>query len=124
MFHKEGHRIIGIAILIVVIINMFSFYLLSEGWGQNLILIGSLIFLILILQFFRNPKRLFQNDDSHILAQVDGKIVVIEEVYVKEYFKENRLQVSVFMSIIIVYVIRYLIIYNLNTIIYDQINIY
>jgi len=107
MFHKEGHRIIGIAILIVVIINMFSFYLLSEGWGQNLILIGSLIFLILILQFFRNPKRLFQNDDSHILAPVDGKIVVIEEVYEKEYFKENRLQVSVFMSPVNVHVTRY-----------------
>src|SRR5699024_2435174 len=107
MFHKEGHRIIGIAILIVVIINMFSFYLLSEGWGQNLILIGSLIFLILILQFFRNPKRLFQNDDSHILAPVDRKIVVIEEVYEKEYFKENRLQVSVFMSPVNVHVTRY-----------------
>lgn len=107
MFHKEGHRIIGIAILIVVIINMFSFYLLSEGWGQKLILIGSLIFLILILQFFRNPKRLFVNDDNYILAPVDGKVVVIEEVYEKEYFKENRLQVSVFMSPVNVHVTRY-----------------
>ncbi len=107
MFHKEGHRIIGIAIFIVVIINMLSFYIIPEGWGQNLILIGSLIFLGLILQFFRNPKRLFQNDDSHILAPVDGKIVVIEEVYEKEYFKENRLQVSVFMSPVNVHVTRY-----------------
>jgi phosphatidylserine decarboxylase len=66
-----------------------------------------LIFLILILQFFRNPKRNTQIDDNHIIAPVDGKVVVIEEVYEGEYFKDNRLQVSIFMSPINVHVTRY-----------------
>jgi phosphatidylserine decarboxylase len=66
-----------------------------------------LIFLILILQFFRNPKRYTQNDDNHVIAPVDGKVVVIEEVFEPEYFNDKRLQVSIFMSPINVHVTRY-----------------
>jgi phosphatidylserine decarboxylase len=66
-----------------------------------------LLFLILILQFFRNPKRNTPIDDNHIIAPVDGKVVVIEEVFEPEYFKDKRLQVSIFMSPINVHVTRY-----------------
>ena len=69
--------------------------------------IGLLIVFILILQFFRNPKRNTQPDDSHVISPVDGKVVVIEEVQEPEYFKDKRLQVSVFMSPINVHVTRY-----------------
>jgi len=64
-------------------------------------------FLIIILQFFRNPKRTLQVNDNCIIAPVDGKVVVIEEVFEKEYFKDKRIQVSIFMSPINVHVTRY-----------------
>jgi phosphatidylserine decarboxylase len=67
----------------------------------------TLIFLIIILQFFRNPKRTFILNKDQILSPVDGKVVVIEEVYEGEYFKDKRLQVSIFMSPINVHVTRY-----------------
>ena len=61
----------------------------------------------MILQFFRNPKREVALNDDHIIAPVDGKVVVIEEVFESEYFKDQRLQVSIFMSPINVHVTRY-----------------
>jgi phosphatidylserine decarboxylase len=66
-----------------------------------------LVFLILILQFFRNPKRHTDLNDKQVISPVDGKVVVSEEVFEKEYFKEKRLQVSVFMSPLNVHVTRY-----------------
>src|SRR5690625_4861104 len=107
MFHKEGYKIIGITIVFVVVLNMISFYLIPKGWGQQLVLIGSLVLLVLILQFFRNPKRRTSVNDNHVVAPVDGKVVVIEEVYENEYFKDKRLQISVFMSPINVHVTRH-----------------
>ena len=69
--------------------------------------IATLVFLIIILQFFRNPKRTVILNENQILAPVDGKVVVIEEVYEGEYFKDKRLQISIFMSPINVHVTRY-----------------
>jgi phosphatidylserine decarboxylase len=70
-------------------------------------MIGMLALLVLILQFFRNPKRLTTLDDNSVVSPVDGKVVVIEEVFEKEVFNEKRIQVSVFMSPINVHVTRY-----------------
>ena len=67
----------------------------------------SIIVLVLVLQFFRNPKRETLVNENHIISPVDGKVVVIEEVFEKEYFKDKRLQVSIFMSPINVHVTRY-----------------
>jgi phosphatidylserine decarboxylase len=69
--------------------------------------IATLLLLIIILQFFRNPKRTVIITENHILAPVDGKVVVIEEVFENEYFKDKRLQISIFMSPINVHVTRY-----------------
>ena len=66
-----------------------------------------IICLILILQFFRNPKININTNKNYILSPVDGKVVIIKEVYEPEFFKDNRLQVSVFMSPINVHVTRY-----------------
>jgi len=63
--------------------------------------------LLLVLQFFRNPKRNFLIHPEQVLSPVDGKVVVIEEVFEREYFNDKRLQVSVFMSPINVHVTRY-----------------
>ena len=73
-------------------------------WGLQLVALG---LLIIVLQFFRNPKRNTPINADHVIAPVDGKVVVIEEVYEKEYFKDQRLMVSIFMSPINVHVTRY-----------------
>jgi phosphatidylserine decarboxylase len=82
-------------------------FLKDSFWLLKSIQITVLIFLFLILQFFRNPTRIADNSDNHILAPVDGKVVVIEEVFEPEYFKDKRLMVSIFMSPINVHVTRY-----------------
>ncbi|GAB1855886.1 phosphatidylserine decarboxylase family protein [Flavobacteriaceae bacterium MHTCC 0001] len=107
MFHKEGHKIIFITLIIVVACFLLVDNLVSIFWVRTLILIGLLVLLILILQFFRNPKRYTQQNDNNVVSPVDGKVVVIEEVFEKEFFNEKRLQVSVFMSPLNVHVTRY-----------------
>ena len=106
-FHKEGAKIILIACFITVAIEILSSEYIAEYWLQKAVQVTGLLLLILILQFFRNPDRSVKASDKQILAPVDGKVVVIEEVYEGEYFKEKRLQVSIFMSPINVHVTRF-----------------
>ncbi|MDO5977930.1 phosphatidylserine decarboxylase family protein [Flavivirga spongiicola] len=107
MFHKEGHKIILITFIFIIASFLLVDNFIEIEWLRALILIALLVFLILILQFFRNPKRNTLPNDKQVVSPVDGKVVVIEEVFEKEYFKEKRLQVSVFMSPINVHVTRY-----------------
>ncbi|PIX12679.1 MAG: phosphatidylserine decarboxylase family protein [Flavobacteriaceae bacterium CG_4_8_14_3_um_filter_31_8] len=106
-FHKEGYKIISITFIIAIAI-----ILLAEKCFDNILIIkiiqvSILVFVILILQFFRNPKRNTIQSDNQIIAPVDGKVVVIEEVEEPEYFKDKRIQISIFMSPINVHVTRY-----------------
>jgi phosphatidylserine decarboxylase len=107
MFHKEGYKIILSSFLIVTTIVFFVEYTIETFWIEKLLQLTSIIVLVLVLQFFRNPKRETLVNENHIISPVDGKVVVIEEVYEKEYFKDKRLQVSIFMSPINVHVTRY-----------------
>ncbi len=107
MFHKEGHQSILITLFIVVALFIGAEYVTNNQIIQYLIYGVALFLLIIILQFFRNPKRHTHQNENHIIAPVDGKVVVIEEVFEKEYFKDKRLQVSIFMSPINVHVTRY-----------------
>lgn len=107
MFHKEGHKIIVITFFIVIIAVLTSHFFIENPIIKNGIYIVFLVIFILILQFFRNPTRHFTLDENYILSPVDGKVVVIEEVFEKEFFNEKRLQISVFMSPINVHVTRY-----------------
>ncbi|MFK8302767.1 phosphatidylserine decarboxylase family protein [Capnocytophaga stomatis] len=107
MFHKEGFKIILTTFFITAGLALFAHFFIDIFWLQKLIQVLALVLLILVLQFFRNPKRITQKDDNQIIAPVDGKVVVIEEVEEKEYFKDKRLQVSIFMSPINVHVTRY-----------------
>lgn len=107
MFHKEGGKIILIATTLTVVFLLLTDHFVTLFWLQKAIEIIVLFFLIMILQFFRNPERNVVINDNHIIAPVDGKVVVIEEVFEGEYFKEKRLQVSIFMSPINVHVTRY-----------------
>ncbi len=107
MFHKEGFKIIIITTFIVGLSILAIDKFVELDWLNKLLSLLLLGFYVLILQFFRNPKRHTVINDAHIIAPVDGKVVVIEEVFEKEYFKEKRLQVSIFMSPINVHVTRY-----------------
>jgi len=107
MFHKEGFKIILIAALILVSGLLLIDNFISNYWLQKSMMIILLIIFILILQFFRDPKRNTVLDDHHIIAPADGKVVVIEEVEEKEYFKGKRRQISIFMSPLNVHVTRY-----------------
>ena len=79
MFHKEGGKIILIATTVTVIITLFAPKLTSILWLEKTIQITTLAFLVLILQFFRNPNRKIEPNDKVVLAPVDGKVVVIED---------------------------------------------
>lgn len=107
MFHKEGHKIILITLFIVGALFFTIDYFVELEWLRKLLMITVLVFFVLILQFFRNPKRNTKLNESQALSPVDGKVVVIEEVFEKEVFKEKRIQVSVFMSPLNVHVTRY-----------------
>tara|TARA_B100000767_G_scaffold275765_1_gene315261 strand:- start:15566 stop:16216 length:651 start_codon:yes stop_codon:yes gene_type:complete len=107
MFHKEGHLIIVFTFIFTAGITLGADYFIPIFWLKLALQILAFGLLVLVLQFFRNPKRNTIINLDHIIAPVDGKVVVIEEVYEKEYFKDQRLMVSIFMSPINVHVTRY-----------------
>ena len=107
MFHKEGHKIIVITFIISIASYLAVDRFIDITWLKYILYATLAVFLYLILQFFRNPKRNTANNNNTVVSPVDGKVVVIEEVFEKEYFKEKRLQVSVFMSPLNVHVTRH-----------------
>jgi phosphatidylserine decarboxylase len=107
MFHKEGQKIILGTLFFVGGSFLVLDSIIELQWLLKLIQLTLIVVLVLILQFFRNPKRYTRRNDALVIAPVDGKVVVIEEVEETEYFKEKRLQVSIFMSPINVHVTRY-----------------
>src|SRR3970282_2254931 len=107
MFHKKVTPSILLGIIFSTGVLLLSDKFIDTNWIKMLIQISALLVLIIILQFFRNPKRTVILNENQILAPVDGKVVVIEEVFEGEYFKDKRLQISIFMSPINVHVTRY-----------------
>ena len=107
MFHKEGYKIILATLFVVIAGILLAQFYIDTPWIQKTVQVAFLILLIMILQFFRNPRRVATLNDEQVLAPVDGKVVVIEEVFEKEYFKDQRIQVSIFMSPVNVHVTRY-----------------
>ena len=105
MFHKEGLNIIISSFTIVAILMISIDYF--EVKNALTIKIFLILMLGLVLQFFRNPKISVNKNKNTILSAVDGKVVIIEEVFEPEFFKEKKLQVSVFMSPLNVHVTRY-----------------
>lgn len=98
--HKEGYKIIVISAIIFGFVNLASFYYLSfyYPWLSWLLFIATLVLLLFIISFFRIPARKISLDEQWVVCPADGKVVVIEEIFDEEYFKDKRLQISVFMS--------------------------
>ena len=98
--HKEGYKTIALCALIFGAINIIFFYFFSASMPMvSWIVFGAtLIVLLFIISFFRSPKRNFTVAHHQVICPADGKVVVIEETIDPEYFKDKRLQVSIFMS--------------------------
>jgi phosphatidylserine decarboxylase len=95
--HKEGRMILALLALALAALNFAVIKLAPIAFWPVLTL--SVIFYLLVLQFFRNPVReVLVADNNVVYAPADGRVCVIEEVFEPEYFKEKRLQVSIFMS--------------------------
>ncbi|MBN8665280.1 MAG: phosphatidylserine decarboxylase family protein [Chitinophagales bacterium] len=98
--HREGYTSIAIAALIFGIINLTAYAFISESlaWLTISIFVLTLALFLFIVSFFRIPNRTLTVNDNQIVCPADGKVVVIEEVVDEEYFKDKRIQLSVFMS--------------------------
>ena len=99
--HREGFTIIGVGLLILGAIQLLNFWLYSSTewlWLFLLLSLGVLVMTYLIIQFFRLPNRIVNAQLNDIICPADGKVVVIEEVEETEYFKDRRIQISIFMS--------------------------
>jgi phosphatidylserine decarboxylase len=107
-FHKEGYPTLLLAILFSAALIFFAHRFFYDFTVLRFsIYIICAFLLIIVIQFFRNPKRETSFDDTAVISPADGKVVVIEEVEETEYFKDKRIQVSVFMSPINVHVNRF-----------------
>ena len=100
IIHKEGYKTIAITALIFGLFNLMSFTFLSESlpWLALVLFAVTLFLFLFIISFFRIPNRVLTINDGQIICPADGKVVVIEEVTEVEYFKDKRIQVSIFMS--------------------------
>ena len=98
--HKEGYKTIAISFIIFAFINLISFYFISfhYPWISWIVFIVTLALVLFLISFFRVPGRKLTTGNNFIICPADGKVVVIEEIIDGEYFKDKRLQLSVFMS--------------------------
>jgi phosphatidylserine decarboxylase len=98
--HREGYKSIGVAALLFGLINIVSFTFLSgvTPWLTTVIFIITLLLFLFLVSFFRIPRRNHTSGENQVICPADGKVVVIEEIIDKEYFMDQRMQVSIFMS--------------------------
>ena len=106
--HKEGYKTIAWSTIIFVAVNLLSIYILSFSipiicW---VILFATFLFLLFIISFFRVPNRVLTIRENAVVAPADGKVVAIEEIQADEFFKDRRIQISIFMSPLNVHVNR------------------
>jgi len=98
--HKEGYKSIALAAFLFGTVNLIFFYFFSAampviGW---IIFFTTLAMLLFVISFFRYPKLNLVGNDLQVISPADGKVVVIEEIFDTEYFKDKRIQISIFMS--------------------------
>jgi len=105
--HREGRVLLFVLLVVLFAANWaLAYFLPAHTLIQNILLVASVVFYLIILQFFRNPIFDIQKNDKQVLAPADGKVVVIEETDESEYLNQRRRQVSIFMSPVNVHVNR------------------
>jgi len=97
-FHKEGHSLILATTAICAVALAATVLLEAPNWVFYTVVGLSLFFLTIFLQFFRNPQPTIRIDSNQVIAPADGKVVVVERTIEREYFNEERVQISIFMS--------------------------
>ena len=98
--HREGTSILVVSLIVLLLLNSLCWYFVPCDIF-NIILSGfSLFIYLMMVNFFRSPKRVFplDNVEKLVVAPADGKVVVIEEVFEPDHFKDKRIQLSIFMS--------------------------
>ncbi len=106
IIHKEGRLFLLYFFLLIVGINSGLYHLYGLGVPVYLGIIVTAVLFLIIIQFFRSPLVDIHSDEQHILAPADGKIVVIEKIHFDELIDEDRIQISIFMSLFNVHVNR------------------
>ena len=96
--HKEGFKVIPVALLILAALDLLIWFFLKEFLISYVLIGASVVLAGLVVYFFRVPERITGKNPNQVIAPADGKVVVIKEVFEKEYFNDNRIQVSIFMS--------------------------
>jgi phosphatidylserine decarboxylase len=96
--HKEGKKIISIAFFAIAVLDVIIYIFLQDFLIFYFLMAASLVLAGLVVYFFRVPNRKVIKNENHVLAPADGKIVEVKEVFENEYFKDNRIQISIFMS--------------------------
>lgn len=105
--HKEGYTSIALCVLFIFVVNaLLQFYYPDAHTIKWIVYIFSFLLFITVLQFFRSPVLYINANETDVLCPADGKVVVIEETEETEYFKDRRLQISVFMSPVNVHINR------------------
>ena len=105
--HREGRLLLFVLLIVLFGLNWsVAYYFPGQPVLQNIIIGVSLLFYLIILQFFRNPIFTISKNEKHIIAPADGKVVVVEETDEHEYLKGRRKQISIFMSPVNVHVNR------------------
>ena len=97
--HKEGYPTLILVLIVLLLLNLAVFYFIDGYLIADIFSVLASLFLFgFFLQFFRLPKRVSNSNENELVCPADGEIVVIEETTENEYFKDKRLQVSIFMS--------------------------
>jgi phosphatidylserine decarboxylase len=107
IIHREGKGTLFVALVTLSILNALVQWLTDLQWLELSVLAISVVLYAIVLQFFRNPKRVVQVDPNALICPADGKVVTIQEVYEEELLKDKRIQISIFMSPFNVHVNRY-----------------
>lgn len=106
MIHREGRKPLFITLILLCLIYIVIQMLASHDWIIQFYLGFAIVIYLLVLQFFRNPKRVTNSKEGEIVAPADGTVVLIEEVEETEYLNDKRKMVSIFMSPLNVHVNR------------------
>ena len=98
--HREGNQIIFVLLVVLLAINGSAYMFIEKKAISWAFIIVSTIFFLIVVNFFRSPRRKFKGDESNaVVASVDGKVVALEEVYEGEYLHKNVIQLSIFMTV-------------------------